>query len=66
MSPVDASNNPKATTKYKVVDYVKNIDQRNIISKRFTTNWNRELHKVSQALKTHQPTIEMKTLKVKL
>ena len=56
MTPVDASNNPdkvkyyvkstKATPKFKFDDYVRNADKRNIFSKGYTSNWNRELFKV--------------------
>ena len=48
MTPVDASNNPdkvkyyvkstKATPKFKVGDYVRNADKRNIFSKGYTSN----------------------------
>ena len=54
-TPVDASNNAdkvkynvkstKATSKFKVGDYVRNADKRNIFSKGYTSNWNRELFK---------------------
>ena len=66
MTPVDASNNPdkvkyyvkstKATTKLKVGHYVRNADKRNIFSKGYTSNWNRELFKVNEILKTRLPT----------
>ena len=65
MTPVDASNNPdkvkyyvkytKATPKFKVGDYVRNVDKRKIFSKGYTSNWNRKLFKVNEVLKT-QPT----------
>ena len=52
MIPVDASNNPdkvryyvkptKATPKLKIGDYVRNADKRNIFSKGYTSNWNRD------------------------
>ena len=61
MTPVDASNNPdrvryhvkstKATPKFKVGDYVRNADRRNIFSKGYTSNWNRELFKVKDVFK---------------
>ena len=48
-----ASNNPdkvkyyikstKATPKFKVGDYVRNADKRNLFSKGYYSNWNREL-----------------------
>ena len=62
MTPVDASNNSdkviyyvkstKATTKFKVADSVRNADKRNIFSKGYTSNWNRELFKVNEVLNT--------------
>ena len=65
MTPVDAPNNPdkvkyyanstKATPKFKVGDYVRNADKRNIFSKGYTSNWNRELFKVNEVLKTKPP-----------
>ena len=58
MTPVGASINPemvkyyvkstKATPKLKVGDYVRNSDKRNIFSKGYTSNWNRELFKVNE------------------
>ena len=66
MTSVDASNNPdkvryyvkstKATPKFKIGDYVRNADKRNIFSKGYTSNWNRELFKVNEILKTQPPT----------
>ena len=63
MTPVDASNNPdkikytfsfkNIKPKLKVGDYVRNVDKRNIFSKGYTSNWNRELFKVNEVLKTH-------------
>ena len=41
----------KATPKLKVGDYVRNADKRNIFSKGYTSNWNRELFKVNAVLK---------------
>ena len=65
MTPVDASINPDKVKytfsfknikpKLKVGDYVRNVDKRNIFSKGYTFNWNRELFKVNEVLKT-QPT----------
>ena len=56
MTPVDGSNNPdkvryyvkstKLTPKFKVGDYVRNADKRNICSKDYTSNWIRELFKL--------------------
>ena len=72
MTPVDASNNPdkvkyyvnstKATPKLKVVDYVRNADKRNIISKGYNSHWNRELLKVNEVLKTQPPTYEIEDI----
>ena len=66
MTPVDASNNPdtvKYTFSFKnfkskliVGDYVRNADRRNIFSKGYNFNWNRELFKVNEVLKTQPPT----------
>ena len=66
MTPVDASNNPdkvKYTFSFKnikpklnVGNYVRNADKRNSFSKGYTSNWNRELFKVNEVLKTHPPT----------
>ena len=62
MTPVDALNNPdwvkyyvkstKATPNLKVGDYFRNADRRKTISKGYTSNWNRELFKVIEVLKT--------------
>ena len=62
MTPVDAFNNPdkvkyyvkstKATTKFKVGDYVRNAYKSNIFSKGYTSNWNRELFKINEVLNT--------------
>ena len=41
-----------AQPKLKVGDYVRNVDKRNIFSKGYTSNWNRELFKVIEVLKT--------------
>ena len=69
MRPVDASNNPdkvKYTFSFKnikpklnVGDYVRNVDKRNIFSKSYTSNWNRELFKVNEVLKTQPPTYKI-------
>ena len=69
MTPVYASNNPdkvkyyvnstKAAPKIKVGDYVRNADKRNIFSKGSTSNWNRELFKVNEILKTQPPTYKI-------
>ena len=72
MTPVDDSNNPdkvkyyvnstKATPKFKVGDYVRNVDKRNIFSKGYTSNWNRELFNVNEVLKTHPPTYKLEDI----
>ena len=72
MTPVDASNSPdkvkynvnstKATPIFKVGDYVRNVDNRNIFSKGYTSNWNRELFKVNEVLKTHPPTYKIEDI----
>ena len=59
MTPVDASNKPdkvryiiststKIEPKFKVSDYVRKADKRNIFSKGYTSNWNRELFKFNE------------------
>ena len=69
MTPVDASNNPDKV-KYsfnsrnikpelKVGDYARNADKRNIFSKGYTSNWNGELFKVNEVLKTNTPTYKV-------
>ena len=72
MTPVDASNNPekvKYTFSFKNIkselnfgDYVRNVDKRNIFSKGYTSNWNRELFKVNEVLKTHPPTYKLEDI----
>ena len=72
MTSVDASNNPdkvkyyvkstKATPKLKVGDYVRNADKLNIFSKGYTSNWNRELFKVNEFLKTQPPTYKIEDM----
>ena len=61
MTPVDASNNPDKVIKpkLKVGDYVRNVDKRNIFCKSYTSNWNRELFKVNEVLKTQPPTYKI-------
>ena len=66
MTPVDASNNPDKVKysliyrnikpKLKVGVYVRNVDKRNIFSKGYIYNWNRELFKINEVLKTQPPT----------
>ena len=72
MTPVDASNNPdkikytfsfkNIKPKLKVGDYVRNADKRNIFSKGYTSNWNRELFKVNKILKTQPPTYKIEDI----
>ena len=72
MTPVDASNNPDKVKytfsfknikpKLKVGDYVGRVDKRNIFSKGYTSNWNRELFKVNEVLKTQPPTYKIEDI----
>ena len=52
----------KATLKHKVGDFVRNVDKRNIFSKGYTSNWNRELFKVNEVLKTQPPTYKIEDM----
>ena len=72
MIPVDASNNPD-NVKYsfiyrnikpqlKVGEEVRNADKRNIFSKGYTCNWNRELFKVNEFLKTQPLTYKIEDM----
>ena len=66
ITPVDASNNPDKVSnsfnfknikpKLKHGNYVRNADKRNIFSKGYTSNCNRELFRVNEFLKTQRPT----------
>ena len=68
-TPVDASSHlekvrhyvkpTKVTTKFKVGDYVRNSEKRNIFSKGYTSNWNREHFKFNEVSKTHPPTYKI-------
>ena len=72
MTPVDASNNPDKVKdtfsfknfnpKFKLSDYVRNADKRNVFSKGYTSNWNRELFKVNEVLKTQPPTYKIEDI----
>ena len=72
MTPVDASNNPdkvKDTFSFKNIKpklivgiYVRKADKRNIFSKGYTSNWNRELVKVNEVLKTQPPTYKIEDI----
>ena len=56
--PIDPStfvNKPKQP-KFQVGDYVRVPDKRNIYSKCYTTNWNRELFKIHSINKTNPVT----------
>ena len=55
-------NSTKATPKFKVGDYVRNVDKRNLFSKGYTSNWNRELFKLNEVLKTHPPTYKIEDI----
>ena len=69
VTPIDASINPDKVKytfsfknikpKLKVGDYVRNAEKRNIVSKGYTSNWNRELFKVNEVLKTQPPTYKI-------
>ena len=71
-TPVDASNNPDKVNntfsfknikpKFKVGDYVRNTDKRNIFSKGYTSYWNTELFKVNEVLKTQPPTYKIEDI----
>ena len=72
MTPVDASNSPDKVKysiiyrnikpKLKVGDYVRIADKRNIFSKGYTSNWNRELFKVNEVLKTQPLTYRIEDI----
>ena len=49
----------RATPKLRVGDYAKSADKRNIFSEGYTSNWNRELFKFNEVLKTQPPTYKM-------
>ena len=72
MTPVHASNNPDKVKysfiyrnikpKLKVGDYVRNADKRYIFSKGYTSNWNRELFRVNEILKTQPATYKIEDM----
>ena len=76
MTPVDAPNNPdkvKYTFSFKnikpklnVGDYVRNVDKGNVFSKGYTSNWNRELFKVNEVLKTQPQTYKIGDINVEI
>ena len=51
-----------AQPKLKVGDYVRNADKRNIFSKGYISNWNRELFKVNEVLKKQLPTYKIEDI----
>ena len=71
-TPVDAFDNPdkvKYTFNFKnnkpnlkVGYYVKNADERNFFSKRYSSYWNRELFKVIEVLKSQPPTYKIEDM----
>ena len=52
----DNNNHNNKLPKFQVVDYVRVPDKRNIYSKGYTTNWNRELFKIHSINKTNPVT----------
>ena len=72
LTPVDAPNNPdkvkysfnfkKIKPKLKIGDYVRKADKRNIFSKEYTSNWNRELFKNNEVLKTQPRTYKIEDI----
>ena len=52
----------KAKPKFKFDDYVRNVDKRNIFSKGYLSNWNREMFKVNEILKTQPPTYKIEDM----
>ena len=56
------STSTKIEPKLKVGDYVRNADKRNIFSKGYTSNWNREFFKVNEILKTQPPTYKIEDI----
>ena len=73
MTPVGYSSNNPDKVKYYVIstkikpkntvgDYLRNADKCNIFSKGYTSNWNRELFKVNEVLKTHPPTYKIEDI----
>ena len=56
------SNSTKVKPKLKVGDYVRNADKRNIFSKGYISNWNRELIKVNEVLNAQPPTYKIEDI----
>ena len=75
-TPVDASKNPDKVKysfiyrnfkpKLKVGDYFRNADKPNIFSKGYTSNWERELFKVNEILKTQPPNYKIEDMNGKI
>ena len=68
MTPFEASNKPidpptfvnkPKQPKFQVGDYVRDPDKRNIYSKGYTTNWNRELFKIHKINNTNPVTYSL-------
>ena len=57
------SNSTKTEPKFKVGDYVRNADKRNILSIGYTSNWNRELFKVNEVLNRQPLTYKIEDMK---
>ena len=72
MTPIAASNNPdkvkysfifrRINSKLGVGDHVRNAEKRSIFSKGYNSNWNRELFKVNEILKTQPPTYNLEDM----
>ena len=56
------STSTKTEPKFKVGDYVRNADKRNIFSKGCTSNWNRELFKFNEVLNTQPLTYKIEDM----
>ena len=52
----------KIEPKFKVGDYVRNADKRNIFSKGYTSNWNRELFKINEVMNTQPLTYRIEDM----
>ena len=56
------STSTKIEPKFKVGDYARNADKRNIFSKGYTSNWNRELFNVNEVLNTQPLTYKIEDM----
>ena len=56
------STSTKTEPKFKVGDYVRNADKRNIFSKGCTSNWNRELFNFNEVLNTQPLTYQIEDM----